>query len=329
MKNIKKIITVALIGLFSVGAAGCNMIEKTDEAIKKSPVAKFNNETITRGQLDEKMADYIAEIKKQYGENYVNNAEAKETLLSQKKQVLEQMINEKIIYKKASEKNLTATDEEISKKIDEFKKDMDEEILKNLYGFKEGYNDPEFKEYIKSNITLEKLINEETKDLKVEDKEIQDYYNSNQNKFTEKPNRYNVARIVVNTEDEAKKVKERIEKGEDFAKIAKEVSIDTSSKDKGGDLGFLEYNDTNYGSNFMINVMGLKEGAISNPFQDTTGWNVVKMIKKEEYPVKKLETVKDEIKKTLLEQKKSQKFNEIFSKWKEEAKVKYYEKNLI
>jgi parvulin-like peptidyl-prolyl isomerase len=45
--------------------------------------------------------------------------------------------------------------------------------------------------------------------------------------------------IAVLTYEEAQKVEERLKAGEDFASVAREVSIDTSSKDKGGDLGWL------------------------------------------------------------------------------------------
>ena len=39
MKNIKKLISAALISMFAFSAVGCNMIAKTPEAIAKSPVA--------------------------------------------------------------------------------------------------------------------------------------------------------------------------------------------------------------------------------------------------------------------------------------------------
>jgi len=41
-------------------------------------------------------------------------------------------------------------------------------------------------------------------------------------------------------EDEAKKVYEKIDKGEEFEKIAKELSTDEKTKASGGDLGFLK-----------------------------------------------------------------------------------------
>ena len=46
--------------------------------------------------------------------------------------------------------------------------------------------------------------------------------------------------LVVKTEDEAKKALNRINGPETFEGVAKEVSLDTSTKDKGGELGTRE-----------------------------------------------------------------------------------------
>ena len=45
--------------------------------------------------------------------------------------------------------------------------------------------------------------------------------------------------IIVNTEDDANKVIARWNGGEDFATIARDVSTDTTSRDKGGDIGWI------------------------------------------------------------------------------------------
>lgn len=323
MKNVKKIIAAALIAVLAVGATGCNMIVKTDEAIKNSVVAKFDNQKITRGQLDEEMTLYSAQFKTQYGENYATNS----AWLTQKQQILDNMITQNIIYKKATEKNIAIKDEDVTKRIEEMKKDTDEALIK-LYGYEKGYSDPRFKKDLKYQLTAEKLQEESTKDIKVEDSEVKNYYNSNKTAFTTEPNKYQVSRIVVATEEEAKKVKERLDKGEDFAALAKEVSTDTTSKDKGGDLGFIEYNDTKYGSLFMLTVMALGEGAVSAPFQDGTTWTIAKLVKKQEFPAKPFDDVKEDIKKSLLQQAQSSKFNETVTQWRNEAKIKLYEKNI-
>ena len=78
--------------------------------------------------------------------------------------------------------------------------------------------------------------------------------------YTEKPNQIHLAHILVKTEDEAKKVKDRLDKGEDFAKVAKEVSTDPGSKDKGGDLGTVPYVNSGFDATFMAAAIALKEG---------------------------------------------------------------------
>ncbi|MCM8709570.1 peptidylprolyl isomerase [Clostridium sp. SYSU_GA19001] len=335
MKNIRKIAAAALISVFTVALAGCNMITKTDEAIKKSPVAKFGNMSITKGELDEELQFVSKEMEGQYksiyGEEYVKGEDFKkqkqEYIDTYKKQILDSLITKKIALNKAAERNLIASDDEVNKKIEEYKKDTKEETIKEL-GYTEGFNDAKYKQSIKDQLTLEKLQNDIIKDVKVEDSEIQDYYNSNQSKFTEQPNKIHVAHILSATEEDAKKVKERLDKGEDFAKVAKEVSTEPAAKESGGDLGFIEYDNANYDRTFMQAAIALPEGKISNPVQTQFGWHIIKAIKKEEYPVKKLETVKEEIKSTLLSQKQNAKVSEEVSKWREEAKIKYYEKNM-
>ena len=91
MKNVKKIISAALITIFATSLIGCNMIEKTPEGIAKSAVAKVFNVKITRGQVDEQLVAVIKQIETQYGANYQSNAEAMAALKTQKQQVLESL----------------------------------------------------------------------------------------------------------------------------------------------------------------------------------------------------------------------------------------------
>ncbi len=95
--------------------------------------------------------------------------------------------------------------------------------------------------------------------------------------FTEKPNTMNVSHILVKTEDEAKKVKKRLDSKEDFAKVAKEVSQDPGSKDKGGLLGDINYNDANFDPTFMKAAIALKQGAVSNAVHTQFGYHIIKI----------------------------------------------------
>ncbi len=326
MKNIRKMVAAALIGIFVVGASGCNMISKTEAGIKKSPVAKFDNTTITKGQLDERMTPLIDQLKAQYGDNYMTNTEAKDIFSQYQKQFLDDMILEKIMLKKADEKKIVVDDKTLSDKMEEFKKAYTEDQLKQM-GYKDGYNDAKFKEDVKNTVISNKLYEDVTKEVAIDDAKAQEYYNANQAEFTEKPNMIKLAHILVASEDEAKKVKERLDKGEDFGKLAKELSTDEGSKDNNGEYE-VEMANSGMDATFMAAALALKPGEISAPVNTQFGWHVIKTISKTDYPVKKFDDVKEQIKTSLLDSAKKTKMNETVTQWKTDAKIKYYDKNL-
>jgi len=334
LKNIKKIISFSIIAILAIVMSGCNMIAKTEQGIMNSTVAKVNDEKITRGQLEDnwQMKSVINQIKQQYGTNYTSNDQAVELLKQQKETILDQMITEKLLLQKAKELKLVPSDSEINKEIQkqydstksQYKTD---EEWKNALS-QNGLTENVLKEQIKNSIIMNKVSDNITKDVKVTDKQIEDYYNANKNKYTTEPNKIHLAHILVKTENEAKSVKARIDKGEDFGKVAKEVSTDTGSKDNGGDLGDLEEENSGLDATFLKAALALKPGEVSNPVQTQYGWHVIKCISRNQYPVKKLDEVKDEIKNTLLTNAKQDKITTTLDKWKKEAKIKQYENNL-
>lgn len=86
--------------------------------------------------------------------------------------------------------------------------------------------------------------------------------------------------ILVETEDEAKKVVERLKKGEDFAKLAKELSKDTGSGAEGGDLGFVPRGS--FVEAIDEAVFSLPIDQVSEPIQSDFGWHVVEVLEREE-----------------------------------------------
>ncbi len=88
---------------------------------------------------------------------------------------------------------------------------------------------------------------------------------------------YNARHILVKTEAEAKDIIAQLNKGGDFAKLAKEKSIDPGSKDKGGDLGW--FSPASMVKPFSDVTANLQKGVISaNPVQTQFGWHVIKLI---------------------------------------------------
>ncbi|MDP4144513.1 MAG: peptidylprolyl isomerase [Bacillota bacterium] len=333
MKNVRRFVAMALISVVAVSASGCKMIAKTPEGIAKSTVAKVGSEKITRGELDERMTSVITQLKAQYGNNYMSNDDAKTQLKQQKDQMLDNMIDEKVLLDQAKSKKLVPSDADLKKQEDakyaEIKKGYKTDADFNKALSDAGFTEARLKTSLGSQIIIQKLVDELTKNVKITDKDIEDYYNKNQVQFTTQPNKIHLAHILVATKDEADKVETRLKNGEDFAKVAKEVSTDTGSKDNGGDLGEVDESNTGFVQEFSDAALKLKEGEISAPVQTQYGFHVIKCIKKTEYPVKKLDEVKDQIKQTLKDQQTQKIYTDQLAKWKKDVKITKYEENVM
>ncbi len=111
---------------------------------------------------------------------------------------------------------------------------------------------------------------------------------------------YKASHILVKTEQEAKDVIAQLAKGGDFAKIAKDKSLD-SSKDKGGDLGW--FSPANMVRPFSDAVMKLQKGLYTTvPVQTQFGWHVIKLDDSRTAQPPAFDKVKDEIRNNLQKQ---------------------------
>ncbi len=104
---------------------------------------------------------------------------------------------------------------------------------------------------------------------------------------------YDAAHILVATEEEAKAIKADLDKGGDFAAIAKEKSTDQGSAANGGSLGW-------FGAGMMVKpfedaVMALEKGKISDPVKSDFGWHVIMLNDVRDKPVPALDEVKAEL----------------------------------
>ncbi len=323
-----------MISIFTVSMAGCKMIEKTPEAIKKSPVAKIGKETITRGELDEKISPIVDQIKATYGENYENNQDAVKVLNEQKKLLLDSLIADKVFISKGEQLKVipekSKLDEEIKKRYDEVKAVYGNDDKKFEEALKQAKLTEEvLKGYLKDQIVTQKVKEYIIKDVKVDDKEIEKFYNDNKaTLFTEKPGA-KLAHILVKTKEEADKIKAKIDNKEDFAKLAKEFGTD-GTKETGGVLEeFTPYDSPNYDKDFMEAAKKLNEGEVSAPVKTKFGYHIIKATNVVKEPkVQKLEDVKEEIKAQITKTKQDELIKKTLEDWKKELKVKIYDKNI-
>ena len=97
--------------------------------------------------------------------------------------------------------------------------------------------------------------------------------------------------ILVPTEDEAKAALARVQKGEDFAKVADELSKDPGSQ--GGDLGW--FTRDKMVPEFAAAAFKLEPGQVSEPIKTEFGWHVIKVEGKREKAFPPFDQVKDQV----------------------------------
>ncbi|MEL6956747.1 MAG: peptidylprolyl isomerase [Pseudomonadota bacterium] len=125
------------------------------------------------------------------------------------------------------------------------------------------------RERVLGNLLVEHLVARN-----VTDERIREMY-AEQARLQQIEDQVRVALIVVDTEEEAIDVRERVTTGEEFAVVAFEVSTDSATRIEGGELGYVEPNLM--GEPFASTIANTAIGDVSEPFQTEAGWNLIKV----------------------------------------------------
>jgi peptidyl-prolyl cis-trans isomerase SurA len=202
-------------------------------------------------------------VEKLYRENLGNNKEepTKEQAEATRLGILKQLIDQEILQQAAKKMNLVASDEEVDAKQAEMKAPFtQEEWDKRLQSANLSLNDLRIE--IRRNLTSEKLMNKEVNSrINITDADVSNFYNANKAQFNFIEPKYNIADIIVTSQPaptqqgtnlqnskasndtEARKkiemIHSRLERGEDFATLASNLSENTNDAANGGNMGFV------------------------------------------------------------------------------------------
>ncbi len=222
--------------------------------------------------------------------------------------VLEIMIIEIIIQQKAKEQNIVVNSEEIDKKIDELK--VTSQKLSEV-----GMTIEELRWQVELQILTEKIV---ASKVTVTEQEIRDYFSRNRTRFA-KLEEVRASHILVRTEEEAKVILSQLKAGADFVELARMESIDPGTKDKAGDLGFFSLGKMI--PDFEKAAFALEVGEISEIVKTPYGYHIIKVEEKKPAQEPNLELAREEIKKTLTEQKTWTMRSNLLQNFKKEAKI--------
>jgi len=181
-------------------------------------------------------------------------------------------------------------------------------------------------ENIKNSLATQIYSKKIIDNIKVDDKEIKDYYEKNKDKFTEQEDKVKARHILVKDEKEAQKIIDELKKAKNiekkFIELAKEKSVGPS-KVNGGELGW--FDKKRMVPEFSKAAFALKKGEFTKkPVKTQFGYHVIYV----EDKIKKgtaisFSDVKEEIKEVVKAEKTKAKFDSLIKDLRKTNNVEY------
>jgi len=118
--------------------------------------------------------------------------------------------------------------------------------------------------------------------------------------------------------DEITLIKQQLDDGADFAKLARENSDDTTSANLGGDMGW--FPPDAYGDRVKQTLGALELGEISEPFQSNSGWHLMQLTDKRNID-RTEDAIRAEARDKIRQRKAEQEIDNTLRQWRDEAFV--------
>ncbi len=183
----------------------------------------------------------------------------------------------------------------------------------------QGLSDKQVRNDIRAQVVSEKIFERVARDVRVTDKQVEEYYAKNKAQYSQ-PESREVRHILVKKKAKADDLARQLAGGADFAALAKANSEDTGSKANGGKLTISKGQTV---APFDKEAFGLKKNEISKPVKTEFGFHIIQALGNvKPAKVTPLKEVKDSIRQQLLQTKK----NEAMTKWVNELKKDYEDK---
>lgn len=210
-----------------------------------------------------------------------------------RKQVLESLINERLMVTKAVEDSIVVMDEEINQSLDFMMQNLmqtygSEKRVEDLYGMSVSRIRKNYREEVRKQLLVERLQQQKFMGVKCTNREVEDFYNQYRDSIRAIPASVELAHIVkhikpsADAKEEVKrlalKIRDSILKGVDFAELAKRHSGDPGSASTGGDLGWVDKGK--FVAEYERAAYDLQSGETSQPIESPFGFHIIQTIEK-------------------------------------------------
>lgn len=213
-----------------------------------------------------------------------------------REQVLDAMINEKLVLAQAlRDTSISATEEEVTARLDELIQQRinhpqigSQQKLEELYGMPVSRMKREFRDEMRKQVLVQKLQQNRFGDVQVSRREVEEFYEKYRDSLPRVPEQLDIydifryPRVSSSMKERimsrARSVLDSIRAGGDFADFAMRYSDDKATAEAGGDLGTWRRGE--FVPDFEEIVFSLKENEVSDIVETSRGFHIVQLLER-------------------------------------------------
>ncbi len=210
-----------------------------------------------------------------------------------KRQVLDAIIEEKLIYAQANFDSIMVTDEEVTSRIDYQLKVFQQqygsiERIEQMYGMSIEKIKRELRDEVQKSLMIQKLQEKNFASIEASRREVETFFSTYKDSLGVIPEKLKIFHIYKNPKASntikekykqfAKAILDSIKDGADFAEMAKKYSEDPGSAVQGGDLGFVKRGL--FYPEFEAAVFSLQTNQISDIVESPVGFHIIQLLER-------------------------------------------------
>lgn len=315
----KKTIIALVVAAVTAASASAEVVEAV--------VARVGDRIITRTQ-------YLARLNSGY-EELARNLQPSELPARREQfrnELLNEMLSELLLKDRADRIGITVTPQEVNDAIERLKAQYglktEAEFTDSLQ--KSGLTRSDMEGRLRDTLITNKLFARELRDrVSLTDRELRERYDREKEQYR-RPERARVREIVITAEtagaeEKIQQTLARAKAGEDFAKLAAEVS-ESPTKTDGGNLGVVAKGELL--SELDQAVFAAPAGTVAGPIRTRSGFHLLKVEERLPSDVPSFDAVKEQLRKDASEETFQRDYKAYVERLRKDAFLEIYENNL-
>ncbi len=210
-----------------------------------------------------------------------------------KEQLLNTMIEEKLIYAQADLDSITVTEDEVNQRIDYQINSFVQQYgsianIEKIYGMSIDRIKRELRDEVRKSLMSQRLQEKNFGKVQASRREVEEFFNTYKDSIGTIPEKVTIFHIFLNPKaseklkkkfyDKALALLDSIKSGSDFSELAKKYSDDPGSAAQGGDLGFVKKGV--FYPEFEEAAFKLNVGELSGVVESPVGFHIIQMLER-------------------------------------------------